>query len=73
MPILYKMKQITAPNTSATGKYYALTQYTGTWRTRDVTKLIHRSSFSLTFQLDYSDGLILATCRKFLRVVMRER
>jgi predicted histone-like DNA-binding protein len=40
MPILYKMKQITAPNTSATGKYYALTQYTGTWRTRDVAKLI---------------------------------
>lgn len=40
MPVLYKMKRITAPNTSASGKFYALAQHTGTWRTRDVAKLI---------------------------------
>ncbi|WP_154655645.1 hypothetical protein [Xylanibacter oryzae] len=40
MPILYKMKCITAPHTSASGKYYALTQHTGTWRTREVARLI---------------------------------
>jgi predicted histone-like DNA-binding protein len=40
MPILYKMKRITAPNTSASGKYYALAQHTGTWHTRDVARLI---------------------------------
>src|SRR5574344_2172111 len=40
MPILYKMKRITAPHTSASGKYYALAQHTGTWRTRDVARII---------------------------------
>ncbi|WP_154655694.1 DNA-binding protein [Xylanibacter oryzae] len=40
MPIIYKMKRITAPNTSASGKYYALAQHTGTWRTREVARLI---------------------------------
>jgi len=40
MPILYKMKRITAPHTSASGKFYALAQHTGTWRTRDVARII---------------------------------
>lgn len=43
MPILYKMKQITAPHTSASGKYYALAQHTGTWKTRDVARLIQNN------------------------------
>lgn len=40
MTVLYKMKRITAPHTSASGKYYALAQHTGTWRTRDIARLI---------------------------------
>ena len=40
MPILYKIKQITAPHTSACGKFYALAQHTETWRTRDVARII---------------------------------
>jgi predicted histone-like DNA-binding protein len=40
MAILYKMNKINAPNTSASGKYFALAQQTGTWNTRDVARMI---------------------------------